>query len=167
MQFWEHHFIRPQQRCTDKVGSQKTLEFVLNFSHAFDESVTLANLVRFDIGKFNIEKSLFCSNYVHAVSNWPLNIAPVNVLKEACLSYHHLHYIHFPKLTKNKIQILLGVNATQLERVPSRTLRKPLCFSNLLGRRITGPIRQKMRQSYRNQSSYPRVIQPLIMHSQT
>ena len=105
-----------------------------------------SNLVRWDIGKFNSDQPLFRLNYVHAVSNWTFNDAPVNDLNEAYSSYHHLQHIHFPKLNDNKIQILLGVDATQyiLEREflqgPSGS---PFALCYLLGWRITSPIKQK------------------------
>ena len=130
----------------DKVRAPKTSEFDLNVSHAFDESVMHANLVRLDIGKFNSGQPLFRLNYVHAVNNWTFNDAPVNDLNEACSSYPHLQHIHFPKLSDNKIQILLGVDATQyiLEREflqgPSGS---PFALRNLLGWTITGPIKRK------------------------
>ncbi|XP_075264413.1 uncharacterized protein LOC142356371 [Convolutriloba macropyga] len=130
----------------DKVRAPKTSEFDLNVSHAFDESVMHANLVRLDIGKFNSDQPLFRLNYVHAVSNWTFNNAPVNDLNGACSFYPHLQHIHFPKLSDNKIQILLGVDATQyiLEREflqgPSGS---PFALRNLLGWTITGPIKRK------------------------
>ena len=43
----------------DKVGAPKTSDFDLNVSHAFDESVMHANIVRFDIGKLNSDQPLF------------------------------------------------------------------------------------------------------------
>ena len=97
----------------DKVGAPKISDFDLNVSHAFDESVMHANLVRLDIGKLNSDQPLFRLNNVHAVGNWTFNDAPVNDLNEACSSYPHLQHIHFPKLSDNKIQILLGIDATQ------------------------------------------------------
>ena len=78
----------------DKVRAPKTSEFDLNVSHSFDESVMHANLVRWDIGEFNGDQPLFCLNYVHAVSNWTFNDAPVNDLNEACSFYPHLQNKH-------------------------------------------------------------------------
>ena len=80
------------------------------------------------------------------MSNWTFNDSPVNDLTEAFLSYPHLQHIHFPKLNDNKIQILLGVDATQniLEREflqgPSGS---PFALRNLLGWTITGPMEPK------------------------
>ena len=84
--------------AADKVRAPKTSEIDLNVSHAFDESVMHANLVRLDIGKFNSDQPLFRLNYFHAMSNWTFNDAPVNDLSEACSSYPHLEHIQFPKL---------------------------------------------------------------------
>ena len=114
-------------------------------SHALDESVINANLVRLDIGQLNSDQPLFRLNYVHAVRNWTFNDAPVNDLNEACSSYPHLQHIHFPKLSDNKIQILLGVDATQY--ILERELFQghsgiPFALRNL-GCTITGPIKRK------------------------
>ena len=130
----------------DKVRAPKTSEFDLNVSHAFDESVVQANLVRLDIRKFNSDQLLFRLNYVHALSNWTFNDAPVNDLNEACSSYPHHQHIHFPKLSYNKIQILLGVDATQYILEPEflqGPSRSPFALRNLLGWTITGPIKRK------------------------
>ena len=51
--------------AADKVGASKMSEFDLNVSHAFDESVKHANLIRLEIGKFNSEKPLLGLKYVH------------------------------------------------------------------------------------------------------
>ena len=123
----------------DKVGAR-------NSSHAFDETVMHANLVRLDIGKLNSYQPLFRLNYVHAVRNWTFNDAPVNDLNEACSSYPHLQHIHFPKHSNNKIQILLGVDATQynLERdLLQGPSGSPFALRNLLGWIITGPIKRE------------------------
>ena len=70
----------------------------------------------------------------------------MNDLNEACSPYPHLQHIHFPNLSDNKIQILLGVDATQyiLEREflqgPSGS---PFALRNILGGTITGPIKRK------------------------
>ena len=132
--------------AADKLRAPKTPKFDLNVSHAFDESVMHANRVRLDIGKFNSDQPLFRINYVHAVSNWTFNYAPVNDLNEACSSYPHLQHIHFPKLSDNKIQILLGVDNTQyilecefLQGPPG----SPFALPNLIGWTITGPIKRK------------------------
>ena len=76
--------------AADKKRAPKTSEIDLNLSHAFEESVMPANLVRLDIGKFNNDQPLFRLNYIHAVSNWTFNDAPVNDLNEECSSYPHL-----------------------------------------------------------------------------
>ena len=134
----------------DKVGAPKTSDFDLNVSHAFDESVMHANLVRLDIGNLNRDQPLFRLNYVHAVRNWTFNDAPVTDLNEACSSYPHLQHIHFPKLSDNKIQILLGVYATEhiLEReFLQGASGSPFALRNLLGWTITGPIRRKTEPS--------------------
>ena len=100
-----------------------------------------ANLVRLDIGKLNSDQPLFRLNYVHAVRNWIFNDAPLNDLNEACSSYLHLQHIHFPKLSDNKKQILLGVDATQyIFQGPSGS---PFALHNLLGLTITGPFKRR------------------------
>ena len=42
--------------AADKAGASKTSDFDLNVSHAFDESVMHASLVRLDIEKFNSDQ---------------------------------------------------------------------------------------------------------------
>ena len=84
------------------------------------------------------------------MSNWTFNNASVNNLNEACLSYPHLQHIHFPKLSENKIQILLGVDASQyiLEReFLQGPTGSPFALRNLLNWTITGLIKQKSEPS--------------------
>ena len=81
--------------------------------NAFDQSVITANLVRLDIGRYNDDEPLFILNYVHSINKWKLSDAPVQELNETCATYSHLQHIKFPKLGNNKVQLLLGVDATQ------------------------------------------------------
>ena len=106
-----------------------------------------ANLVRLDIEKFNSKKTLFHSNYVHAVSNWTLNDAQEKELNKACLSYPQLQHIHFLKFIDNKVQILLGVDNTQLileREFLQRLSESPFALHNLLGWTITCPIKRNI-----------------------
>ena len=77
-----------------------------------------AKLVQLDIGLFRTQRPLFRLNYVYSIKNWHFDDAPVTELNEVCSKYPRLQHINFPQLENNKIQILLGNDATQyiLER---------------------------------------------------
>ena len=70
-------------------------------------------------------------------------------LSETCATYSHLQHIKFPNLGNNKIQLLLGVDATQfiLEKEflqgPTGT---PFAIRNLWT--ITRPMKRKAEESY-------------------
>ena len=133
------------------INAPKAIQFDLNVMHAFDQSVINANLVRLDIGRYNDDEPLFRLNSVHSINNWKFSDAPVQELNETCATYSHLQHIKFPNLGNNKIQLLLGVDATQfiLEREflqgPTGT---PFAIKNLLGWTITGPMKRKAEESY-------------------
>ena len=132
-------------------SAPKAIQFDLNVMHAFDQSVISENLVRFDIVWYNNDEPLFRLNYMHSINNWKFSEAPMQELKETCETYSHLQHIEFPNLGNNKIQFLLGVDATQfiLEKEffqgPTRT---PFAIRNLLGWTITGPMKRKADETY-------------------
>ena len=133
------------------INAPKAIQFDLNVMHAFDQSVINANLVLLDIGRYKDDEPLFRLNYVHSINNWKFSDAPVQELNETCATYSHLQHINFPNLGNNKIQLLLGVDATQfiLER---KFLQGPtgnlFAIRNLLGWTITGPMKRKAEESY-------------------
>ena len=88
-----------------------------------------AKLVRLDIGPFNSRKPLFRLNYVYSIKNWHFDDAPVSELNDVCSKHPHLQHIRFPQLENNRIQVLLGIDATQyiLERVFTRTQKQAIC----------------------------------------
>ena len=117
---------------------QTSSETTLNALTAFGDSSKEAKLVQLDIGLF------FRLNYVYSIKNWHFDDAPVTELNEICRKYPYLQHINFPQLENIKIQVLLGINATQytLERGflqgPKNT---PFVTWILLGWIITGPIK--------------------------
>ena len=123
---------------------QTSSETALNVSTAFGDSSLEAKLVQPDIGLFRSQRPLFRLNYVYSIKNWHFDEAPVTQLNEVCSKYPQLQHINFPQLENNKIQVLLGIDATQyiLEQEflqgPKNT---PFAFRSLLGWTITGPIK--------------------------
>ena len=119
-------------------------ETTLNVSTAFGDSSMEAKLVQLDIWLFRSQRPLLRLNYVYSIKNWHFDDAPLTQLNEVCSKYPHLQLINFPKLENNKIQVLLGIDATQyiLEREflqgPKNT---PFAIRCLLGWTITGPIK--------------------------
>ena len=97
---------------------QSSSETTLNVSTAFGDSSMEAKLVQLHIGFFQSQRPLFRLNYVHSIKNWHFDDAPVTQLNEVCSKHPHLQHINFPQLESNKIQVLLGIGATQyiLER---------------------------------------------------
>ena len=84
----------------------------LNVSPTFGDSSIEAKLVQIDIGLFRSQLSLFRLNYVYSITNWHFDNAPVTQLNEVCSKYPHLQHINFSQLVNNKIQALLGIDAT-------------------------------------------------------
>ena len=89
------------------------IQFDLNVMHAFDQSVINANLVCLDIRRYDDDKPLFRLNSVHPSINWKFSNAPEQELNETCAIYSHLQHIKFPSLGKNRIQLLIRVDAAQ------------------------------------------------------
>ena len=133
------------------INSPKAIQFDLNVMHAFDQSVINANLVRPDIGRYKDDEPLLRLNYVHSINNWRFSDGPVQELSETCATYSHLQHIKFINLGNKKIQLLLGVDATQfiLER---EFLHEPtgslFAIRNVLGWRKTGPMKRKAEETY-------------------
>ena len=128
-----------------KLNAARTsLESTLSVSTAFGDSSMEAKLVQLDIGPFNNNKPLFRLNYVYSINNWHFDDAPVSELNHVCSKHPHLQHISFPQLENNRIQVLLGIDATQyiLEREflqgPKNT---PIAIRNVLDWTITGPIK--------------------------
>ena len=123
---------------------QTSSETILNVSTAFGDTSMEAKLVQLDIGLFWSQRPLFRLNYFYSIKNCHIEEAPVTQLNEVCSKYPHLQRINFPQLENNKIQVLLGIDATQyiLEREflqgPKNT---PFAIRSLLGWTITGPIK--------------------------
>ena len=92
---------------------QTSPETTLNVSTVFGDSSMEAKLVELYIGFFRSQRPLFRLNYVYSIKNWHFNDAPVTQLNEVCSRYPHLQHINFPQLENNKIQVLLGIDATQ------------------------------------------------------
>ena len=95
------------------INAPKAIQFDLNVMHAFDQSVINANLLRPDIGSYHDDGPLFRLNYVHSFNKWKFSDAPVQEINETCATYSYLQHIKFPNLGIFKIQLLLGVDATQ------------------------------------------------------
>ena len=131
------------------INARKATHFDLNVMHAFDQSVINANLVRLDIGRYN-DEPLFRLNYVNSINNWKLSDAPMQELNETCATYPHLQHIKIPILGNNKIQLLLGVDATQfiLDSELQGPTGAPFPIRNLLGSTITGPMKHKAEETY-------------------
>ena len=103
-----------------------------------------AKLVQLDIGPFNSRKPLFRLNYVYSINNCHFDDAPNLELNVDCSKHPHLQHIRFPQLENNRIQVLLGIDATKyiFEREflqgPKNTA---FAIRNQLGWTLTGPIK--------------------------
>ena len=82
--------------------------------------------------------------------------APVQKINEACATYSHLQKIEFPNLGNNKIELLIGVDAsmffleTEFLQGPTGT---PVAIRNLLGWTITGALKRKAEETYHGETN--------------
>ena len=139
------------------IREPKAIQFALNVMRTFDQSVIKANLVRLDIGRCSDDKLLFRLNYVHFISNWKFSDATVQELFDTCATFSHLQHINIPILGHNKIQLLLGIDATQfiLEREflqgPTGT---PFAIRNLLCWTITEQMKRRAEETYHAETNF-------------
>ena len=120
---------------------QSSSETTLNVSTAFGDSSMEAKLAKLHIGLFQSQRTLFRLNYVYS-KKWHFDDAPVTQLNEVCSKHLHQKHINFPQLESNKIQVLLGIDATQyiLEReFLQGPKNNPFAIRSLLGWTITDP----------------------------
>ena len=128
---------------TKRNAPQTSSKTTLNVSTASDDTSMEAKLVQLDIGLFRRQRPLFRLKYVYSIKSWHFNDAPVTQLNEVSSKYPHLQHINFPQLENNKIQVLLGIDATQyiVEREFLQGPKYiPFAIRSLLGWTITGPI---------------------------
>ena len=140
----QHNLNAFDLMVTKLNAPQTSLETTLNVSTAFGDSSMEAKLVQLDIGFFRSQRPLFRLNYVYSIINWHFDEAPVTQLNEVGSMYPHLHHVNFPQLENNKVQVLLGIDATQyiLEReILQGPKNTPFAIRSLLGWTITGPVK--------------------------
>ena len=132
----QHNLMCFRSNCYQIECTTTSSETTLNVSTAFGDSSMEAKLVQLDIGLFRRQRPTFRLNYFYQMKNWHFDDAAVTQLNEVCSKYPHLQHINFPHLENNKIQVLLGIYATQyiLEREflqgPKNT---PFAIRSLLG----------------------------------